>query len=78
MLPWPQLRGKWLTRGSDGAPDLETVVITLCSACLDGKGDECHTPGCALVWCAVPAKSLRDYTNDGPLGPLTSEENDNG
>lgn len=27
---------------------LKRVEITICEACLDGEGDECHTPGCAL------------------------------
>ena len=27
---------------------LRTIVITLCQACLDGEGEECHTPGCAM------------------------------
>lgn len=27
---------------------LKTIEITICEACLDGVGEECHTPGCAL------------------------------
>lgn len=27
---------------------IKKIEIALCQACLDGKGDECHTPGCAL------------------------------
>ena len=27
---------------------LKTIKITLCEACLQGLGEECHTPGCAL------------------------------
>ena len=27
---------------------LKTIKITICQDCLDGKGEECHTPGCAL------------------------------
>ena len=27
---------------------LLTIQITICEACLDGIGEECHTPGCAL------------------------------
>jgi hypothetical protein len=29
-------------------PYLTEVTLTLCSLCLDGRGGECHTPGCAL------------------------------
>lgn len=27
---------------------LKTIEIMICEACLAGKGEECHTPGCAL------------------------------
>lgn len=27
---------------------LKLIAIRICSACLDGVGQECHTPGCAL------------------------------
>lgn len=27
---------------------LKKIEITICEACLDGIGSECHTPGCAL------------------------------
>lgn len=27
---------------------LKKIEITICEACLDGVGEECHTPGCAL------------------------------
>lgn len=27
---------------------LEYVALQICTACIDGIGDECHTPGCAL------------------------------
>lgn len=27
---------------------LKQVKIWLCQGCLDGDGEECHTPGCAL------------------------------
>jgi len=27
---------------------LKLIKIQICEACLDGIGDECHTPGCAL------------------------------
>lgn len=26
---------------------LKRIEITVCEACLEGKGGECHTPGCA-------------------------------
>ena len=31
-------------------PDItvKEYVISLCQACIDGIGEECHTPGCAL------------------------------
>lgn len=27
---------------------LKKIEITICEACLEGRGKECHTPGCAL------------------------------
>ena len=27
---------------------IKRIEIDICEACLDGKGEECHTPGCAL------------------------------
>jgi len=39
---------------------LETVVVTLCADCLDGKGGECHTPGCVLWAKSAPDVSIRD------------------
>lgn len=24
------------------------IAIRICEACLNGEGEECHTPGCAL------------------------------
>jgi hypothetical protein len=32
---------------------LKRINILICEACLDGKGQECHTPGCALFLHAV-------------------------
>lgn len=32
---------------------LRRIEITICEACLDGVGRECHTPGCALFLHAV-------------------------
>lgn len=39
---------------------LKRIEITICSACLDGIGKECHTPGCALFLHSVslPIDSL--------------------
>lgn len=28
--------------------EIKQVVINICEDCLEGKGDECHTPGCAM------------------------------
>lgn len=32
---------------------IKRVVIDICEACLDGLGQECHTPECALFLHAV-------------------------
>ncbi len=41
-------------------PTLHKVVLTLCSACIDGEGGQCHVPGCALIRSAAPDISIRD------------------
>lgn len=33
---------------------LKTVLINICSACLNGEGEECHTPGCIFRMDDVP------------------------
>lgn len=40
---------------------LKEIKIILCEACLDGEGEECHTPGCAL------------YLHDSPGIPIGPE-----
>lgn len=45
--------------------------LWLCDPCVDGKGSECHTPGCALFLHAVDipiilAQVQRDGYGDGP------------
>jgi hypothetical protein len=42
-------------------PGLNLVVLTLCDACLDGVGGECHTPGCVLWLSCAPDLAIRDH-----------------
>ena len=32
----------------EGNMIIKHIVISICADCLDGKGQECHTPGCAF------------------------------
>lgn len=41
-------------------PKVRKVVMWLCDACIDGTGDQCHTPGCALIRNRPPDLSIRD------------------
>lgn len=41
-------------------PKLTAVTVVLCNLCLDGKGGECHVPGCAMYLNRAPDLSLRD------------------
>lgn len=41
-------------------PRLNIVTLTLCDACLDGDGGECHTPGCALWMVSAPDVPIRE------------------
>jgi hypothetical protein len=40
-------------------PRLNLVKLVLCDPCLDGKGGECHSPGCCLFLNRAPDLSLR-------------------
>ncbi len=46
---------------------LKKIIITICEACLDGLGQECHTPGCALYMHRV------DLSIDSRLYNIISE-----
>lgn len=37
-----------------------TGSFTICAACLDGEGGECHTPGCIMWLNRAPDLSIRD------------------
>lgn len=39
---------------------LKKIIITICEACLNGEGSECHTPGCALCWHKVDLPIISD------------------
>jgi len=63
-------------------PTLERVTLTMCSLCLDGKGGECHTPGCALWMNRAPDVTLRSKieapapvgeTRDGGLRDVAAD-----
>ena len=41
-------------------PTVHRVVLWLCAACIDGEGEQCHTPGCALIRNRCPDISIRD------------------
>lgn len=55
-------------------PALERVTLMLCSLCLEGKGGECHTPGCALWMVSAPDLPLRTRIEDAPASELLSCE----
>lgn len=38
---------------------LERVTLTMCSACLDGEGGECHAAGCAFWLNTAPYIPVR-------------------
>jgi hypothetical protein len=39
---------------------VHVVQLQLCDPCIDGEGDECHTPGCSLWLNRPPDIGLRD------------------
>ena len=47
------------------------VQLWLCDLCLDGEGDECHTPGCSLWIHDVPKPAIRNSQGVTILGNAT-------
>lgn len=45
------------------------VQLWLCDSCLDGEGEECHTPGCSLWIHDVPKPAIRGSQGVTILGP---------
>jgi hypothetical protein len=56
------------------APDLLNVRLTLCRACLEGKGGECHSPGCALWMNSAPDIPVTEYEVVPDAGPALGED----
>lgn len=52
---------------------LELVGLMVCAGCLDGKGDECHTPGC-LYWMQDVPEGLRDAVIPLQVTPVERRE----
>jgi hypothetical protein len=59
------------TPGQAAEPEIPVhlVQLWLCDLCLDGEGDECHTPGCSLWIHDVPKPALRGSQGVTILGP---------
>lgn len=58
-----------LYRGGEGDEmKIKQIVIWICEDCLNGKGSECHTPGCALCWHKVDIPIYKElYTVIGEI-----------
>lgn len=50
------------TPGQADGPEIPVhlVRLWLCELCLDGKGGECHSPGCALFLNRAPDVGIRN------------------
>jgi hypothetical protein len=48
---------------------VQIVQLWMCDPCLDGVGDECHTPGCSLWMHNAPRPGLRGSQGVTILGP---------
>jgi hypothetical protein len=56
---------------------VHVVQLQLCDPCIDGEGDECHTPGCSLWLNRPPDIGLRDnpsVTIAAPAEPQPAPE----
>lgn len=45
-------------------PKVSEYLIRLCDACIDGEGQECHTPGCAMFLHSVDLPFHREILLD--------------
>lgn len=56
----------WPKPAPSAEPELQFVTgtIPICSACLDGEGGECHTPGCILWINRAPDLAIRDMLRE--------------
>ena len=46
---------------------MRQVIVGLCEACIDGIGEECHTPGCILWLHKVDIPIGHDLLVDAPI-----------
>lgn len=60
----PDTPAPLLGHSEQRTPRLNYVEITLCDACLDGQGGECHVPGCGLWMACAPDIPIRDKAHD--------------
>ena len=44
-------------------PDLVAIELLVCRLCLNGRGGECHVPGCAFWMADAPTGDLLDMLN---------------
>ena len=55
---------------TETVPELKRVEMLVCTACLDGIGEECHTPGCSMFLHSVdlpfPKDTYREVTDFAP------------
>lgn len=53
--------------------DVLEWVLPICRLCLDGRGGECHTPGCTFWVCPAPdeeqAQHIRNHGREARLAP---------
>lgn len=52
---------------------LRHIAVTICQACIDGTGQECHTPGCALWLHRVDLPIDERLIEDLPAHPVEPE-----
>lgn len=57
------------TEPTPGIP-VRLVQLYLCDPCLDGEGEECHTPGCSLWMHPAPGHPVRESQGVTILGTL--------
>lgn len=59
------LREQQMRQRPDGDTPLYCTNARICGPCLDGVGEQCHTPGCAFIWLAPPVFAEKPLAHAG-------------
>lgn len=63
-----------MTSGPVEYPPLHRLDAEVCEACLNGEGQECHTPGCVFWMCDPPDEQQGECLRHRTVDAIRREE----